>query len=182
MHIISSVWLFSKTTLFCAPRICKHSHSAQCILVYCDSLRSNACIKFHYRISSNFFSFVLSFLFFLLYLFLFSFFLFFCALSFFYLYIFFFFKSYFEHSEPIFHHLKMLSLYKINYYLTSMFMFRYFHLKNLPELFTIIQNMTNSRANFLCIYYKQNRETFSCLSLWSFSYHMFSLSFKCSFC
>jgi hypothetical protein len=46
------------------------------------------------------------------------------------------FKSYFEHSEPIFHHLKILSLYKINYFLTSMFMFRYFHLKNLPELFT----------------------------------------------
>jgi hypothetical protein len=46
------------------------------------------------------------------------------------------FKSYFEHSEPIFHHLKILSLYKLNYYLTSMFMFRYFHLKNLPELFT----------------------------------------------
>jgi hypothetical protein len=39
------------------------------------------------------------------------------------------FKSYFEHSEPIFHHLKILSLYKINYYLTSMFMFRYFHPK-----------------------------------------------------
>jgi hypothetical protein len=46
------------------------------------------------------------------------------------------FKSYFEHSEPKFHHLKIISLYKINYYLTRMFMFRYFHLKNLPELFT----------------------------------------------
>ena len=130
---------------------------------------------------SNFFEFLFfCAFFFFFYLFLFYFFLFFCALSFFYLYIYFFFKSYFEHSEPIFHHLKMLSLYKINYYLTSMFMFRYFHLKNLPELFTIIQNMTNSRAHFLCIYYKQNRETFSCL--WSLSYHMFSLSFKCSFC
>jgi hypothetical protein len=46
------------------------------------------------------------------------------------------FKSYFDHSEPIFCHLKILSLYKINFYLTSMFMFRYYHLKNLPELFT----------------------------------------------
>jgi hypothetical protein len=36
------------------------------------------------------------------------------------------FKSYFEYSEPIFHHLKIHSLYKINYYLTSMFMFQIF--------------------------------------------------------
>ena len=45
------------------------------------------------------------------------------------------FKSYFDHSEPIFNDLQILNLYKINYYLTSIFMFRYFHLHNLPELF-----------------------------------------------
>ena len=38
------------------------------------------------------------------------------------------FKSYFDHSEPIFNDLQILNLYKINYYLTSIFMFRYFHL------------------------------------------------------
>jgi hypothetical protein len=46
------------------------------------------------------------------------------------------FKSYFDHSEPIFNELQIFNLYKINNYLTSIFMFRYFHLQNLPELFT----------------------------------------------
>ena len=46
------------------------------------------------------------------------------------------FKSYLDHSEPIFNGLKTLNLFEINYYLTSMFMFQYVHLKNLPELFT----------------------------------------------
>jgi hypothetical protein len=45
------------------------------------------------------------------------------------------FKSYFDHSELIFNDLQILNLYKINYYLTSIFMFRYFHLQNLPKLF-----------------------------------------------
>ena len=46
------------------------------------------------------------------------------------------FKSYSEHTEPIFSDLKILNLQKLNEYLTSSFMFRYFHLHNLPEIFT----------------------------------------------
>ena len=46
------------------------------------------------------------------------------------------FKSYSDHTEPIFNDLKILNLYKLNEYLTSSFMFRYFHLHNLPEIFT----------------------------------------------
>ena len=46
------------------------------------------------------------------------------------------FKSYLEHSEPIFKELKILDIYKINDYLTSLFMFQYHHIKNLPEVFT----------------------------------------------
>ena len=44
------------------------------------------------------------------------------------------FKSYFEHTEPIFQELQILNIYKVNDYLTSLFMFRYFHLQNLPEI------------------------------------------------
>ena len=46
------------------------------------------------------------------------------------------FKSYSVHTEQIFNDLKILNLYKLNEYLTSSFMFRYFHLHNLPEIFT----------------------------------------------
>ena len=46
------------------------------------------------------------------------------------------FKSYFEHTEPIFQEQQILNLYKINDYLTSLFMIRYFLLQNLPENFT----------------------------------------------
>lgn len=45
------------------------------------------------------------------------------------------FKSYFEHSEPLFNDLQILDLYKINSYLTCLFMFRYYNLQNLPEMF-----------------------------------------------
>ena len=45
------------------------------------------------------------------------------------------FKSYSEHTEPIFNDLKILNLSKLNEYLISSFMFRYFHLRNLPEIF-----------------------------------------------
>ena len=45
------------------------------------------------------------------------------------------FQSYFDHTEPIFNDLKILNLYKLNDFLTSLFMFRYFHLQNLPEIF-----------------------------------------------
>ena len=44
MHFIFSVWLFSKTALFLAPRICKHSHSARSNTVDCDSLKSTMII------------------------------------------------------------------------------------------------------------------------------------------
>ena len=45
------------------------------------------------------------------------------------------FKSYFDHSEPIFKDLNILNIFKINDYLTALFMFRYHHLNNLPEFF-----------------------------------------------
>ena len=37
------------------------------------------------------------------------------------------FKSYFEHTEPIFQELQILNIYKVNDYLTSLFMISYFH-------------------------------------------------------
>ncbi len=45
------------------------------------------------------------------------------------------FKSYSDHSEPIFKDLNILNIFKINDYLTALFMFRYHHLNNLPEFF-----------------------------------------------
>ena len=45
------------------------------------------------------------------------------------------FKSYSDHTKPIFSDLKILNLYKLNEYLTSLFVFRYFHLHNLSEIF-----------------------------------------------
>ncbi len=45
------------------------------------------------------------------------------------------FKSYVEHSEPIFKDLNILDIFKINDYLTALFMFRYHHLNNLPDFF-----------------------------------------------
>ncbi len=46
------------------------------------------------------------------------------------------FKSYSDHTEPIFTDLKILNLFKVNDYLISSFMLRYFHMHNLPEIFT----------------------------------------------
>ena len=46
------------------------------------------------------------------------------------------FKSYSDHTEPIFTDLKILNLFKLNEYLISSFMFQYFHMHNLPEIFT----------------------------------------------
>jgi hypothetical protein len=43
------------------------------------------------------------------------------------------FKSYLEHTEAIFKELHIPDIFKINNYLTALFMFRYHHLKNLPE-------------------------------------------------
>ena len=45
------------------------------------------------------------------------------------------FKSYFVRSDPIFKDLKILNIFKINEYLTSLFMIRYFYLHKLPEIF-----------------------------------------------
>ena len=45
------------------------------------------------------------------------------------------FKSYSEHTESIFKKLEILNIYQVNDFLTSLFMFRYFSLKNLPEIF-----------------------------------------------
>ena len=42
--------------------------------------------------------------------------------------------SYFDHTERIFNDLKILNSYKLKNFL-SLFMFRYFHLQNLPEIF-----------------------------------------------
>ena len=45
------------------------------------------------------------------------------------------FKSYLEHIEPIFKELNILNIFQINDSLTAMFMFRYYHLGNLPDVF-----------------------------------------------
>ncbi len=49
------------------------------------------------------------------------------------------FKGYFDHTEPIFNELQILNIYKINDYLTSLFMVRYFHLQNLQITFWLIK-------------------------------------------
>ena len=46
------------------------------------------------------------------------------------------FKSYTEHSEPLFNKLNILNIKKINDFLTSLFMFRFHYLNNLPKYFT----------------------------------------------
>ena len=46
------------------------------------------------------------------------------------------FQSNFSHTENIFIDLQILNLSKLNNYLTSLFMFRYHHLNNLPKFFT----------------------------------------------
>jgi hypothetical protein len=45
------------------------------------------------------------------------------------------FRSYSEHTEPIFKELRILDIFKINHYLTALFMYRYYGLKNFPEAF-----------------------------------------------
>ena len=45
------------------------------------------------------------------------------------------FKPYTEHTKPIFIQLEILNIEQINYFLTTLFMFRYHQLENLPELF-----------------------------------------------
>ena len=45
------------------------------------------------------------------------------------------FKSYLEHPEPMFTELGIFNIFQINDNLTAIFMFRYHHLQNLPEIF-----------------------------------------------
>ena len=54
------------------------------------------------------------------------------------------FKSYSEHTEATLNDLKILNLSKLNEYLISSFMFRYFHLHNLYQLFSIEQIYSQS--------------------------------------
>jgi hypothetical protein len=49
------------------------------------------------------------------------------------------FKLYFDHTEPIFNYLKILNLFKLNEYLTSLFMFRYFQLQVTKISIVILQ-------------------------------------------
>ena len=46
------------------------------------------------------------------------------------------FKSYTEHTEPLFRNLEILNFENINDYLICLFMFRYYYLENLPEVFS----------------------------------------------
>ena len=57
------------------------------------------------------------------------------------------FSSHLDHSEKIFQHLNILNLNKLNDYLTSRFMFRYHHLKNLPEFFSADYYTSNSQIH-----------------------------------
>ncbi len=57
------------------------------------------------------------------------------------------FKLYMEHTEPIFKELNILDIFKINDYLTAMFMFRYHHLKNLPEEFDNLFFVSNNQIH-----------------------------------
>ena len=45
------------------------------------------------------------------------------------------FKSYSEHTEPLFKKLNLLNIYKINDYLTSLFIFQFYNMNNMPEIF-----------------------------------------------
>ena len=54
------------------------------------------------------------------------------------------FKSYLEHTEPIFKELSVLKIFQINDNLTEIFMFRYYHFQNLPE---VLENYFNKQSN-----------------------------------
>jgi hypothetical protein len=74
------------------------------------------------------------------------------------------FKSYSEHTETIFKHLEILNIFQVNDFLTSLFMFRYFNLKNLPEAFTnyftlnndVHQHNTRKKSQFHKSYKRTN--------------------------
>ena len=55
------------------------------------------------------------------------------------------FSCYLEHTDPLFKKLKILNIYKVHEYLTSLFMFRYYKVQNLPEIFCIQQRHTLSQ-------------------------------------
>ena len=61
------------------------------------------------------------------------------------------FKSYTEHSEPLFNKLNILNIKKINDFLTSLFMFRYHFLNNLPKYFSNYY-LTNNKVGMITIH------------------------------
>lgn len=74
-------------------------------------------------------------------------------------------KSYFDHPEPIFNDLKILNLTKLNDYLTSYFMFQYFHRQNLLKLFidfflTNQQTHNHNTRNSSLIHKKSTRTNY----------------------
>ena len=56
------------------------------------------------------------------------------------------FKSYLEHTEPMFKELGIFDIFQINDNLTAIFMFRYHHLQNLPEMLENC-NFTNDQIH-----------------------------------
>jgi hypothetical protein len=69
------------------------------------------------------------------------------------------FKSYLEHTGAIFKELYLLDIFKINNYLTALFMFQYHHLKNLPEYFTNYF-VTNNHANSSTYIIRETHQNF----------------------
>ena len=76
------------------------------------------------------------------------------------------FKSYLEHSNPLFHNLKILNIFKINDYLCSLFMYRYKYFNNLPEFFNDyftqnneIHHYNTRNANKLHVRYRRTNYT-----------------------
>ena len=68
------------------------------------------------------------------------------------------FRSYSDYTKPIFTELKTLSLFKLNKYFTSYFMFRYFRLNNLPDIyanyFTTNQDIHNYNTRNVSLLHK----------------------------
>ena len=53
------------------------------------------------------------------------------------------FKSYSEHTEPLFKKINILNIYKINDYLTSLFMFQFYYMNNMPQIFINVFKTNN---------------------------------------
>ena len=73
------------------------------------------------------------------------------------------FKSYMKHTEMVFKELGILDIFKINDYLTGMFMFRYHRLKNLPEefsnYFVSVDQIHNHNTRNSSKLYKRHKRT-----------------------